>query len=115
MVGAGISPASALQIWGLRVSITFAEIVTWLVVGFLGGAVAGALVKRTKQGFGFVFNLVLGCVGAVVGGLLFRAFSLFPGLDSIAISLRDLVSAVVGSLVVLALLWAWNRYGRRRD
>jgi hypothetical protein len=38
------------------------------------------------------------------------AFGLLPGLDKFAISLRDVVAAVVGSLLVLAGLWLWQRF-----
>jgi uncharacterized membrane protein YeaQ/YmgE (transglycosylase-associated protein family) len=54
-------------------------------------------------------NLGLGLVGAFVGGLLFRLFGLFPELDKILISLRDVMTAIVRSLLVLAALWAWRR------
>jgi len=86
---------------------------TWLVVGLLGGTAAGIVVKRSRKGFGVLINLVLGCLGAIVGGLLFHIFAILPGLDTISISLRDLVSAFVGSIVLLGLLWIWQRYGRR--
>jgi hypothetical protein len=42
-------------------------------------------------------------------GLLFRVFGLFPELDKVSISLRDVVAALVGSLIVLVGLWAWRR------
>jgi uncharacterized membrane protein YeaQ/YmgE (transglycosylase-associated protein family) len=45
----------------------------------------------------------------VVGGFLFRALGLFPALDRVAISVRDIVSAVIGSLIVLSALWFWRR------
>ena len=48
--------------------------------------------------------------GALVGGLLFRLLRLWPGLDQIAISLRDVVSAFIGSMLVLVGLWAWQRW-----
>jgi uncharacterized membrane protein YeaQ/YmgE (transglycosylase-associated protein family) len=51
--------------------------------------------------------------GAVVGGLLFRLLRLFPELDNVAISLRDVVAAFVGSLLVLASLWLFQRFSRR--
>ena len=98
---------------GLRMPVTFAEFLTWLVVGLLGGTAAGIVVKRMRGGYGFFTNLVLGCLGAIVGGLLFHIFTILPDLDSISISLRDLVSAFVGSLVLLALVWIWQRFGRR--
>jgi uncharacterized membrane protein YeaQ/YmgE (transglycosylase-associated protein family) len=91
---------------------TSGEFVTWLVVGLLGGTAAGIVVKRTRKGFGLLTNLVLGCLGAIVGGLLFHTFAILPGLDAISISLRDLVSGFVGSIVLLGLLWIWQRYVR---
>jgi hypothetical protein len=41
---------------------------------------------------------------------LFRIFGIWPGLDRIAISLRDVVAAVLGSLIVLAALWLWRKF-----
>ncbi len=91
--------------------ITFAHAATWLVVGLIGGSLAGMLVKGRKAGFGFLANIGLGCAGAVIGGALFALFGLFPGLESIVISLRDVVAAFVGSLVVLAAIWLWSTRG----
>jgi uncharacterized membrane protein YeaQ/YmgE (transglycosylase-associated protein family) len=54
--------------------------------------------------------LALGLAGALVGGLLFRLLGLLPELDKVTISLRDVVAAVVGSLLVLAALWLWQRF-----
>ena len=47
----------------------------------------------------------VGMVGALIGGLIFRLFGIWPGLDSIAISLRDIVAAFIGSLIFLLILW----------
>lgn len=89
---------------------TLAQVIVWIVVGLIGGSLAGLIVTRHRQGFGFLRNLGVGLAGALVGGLLFRLIGLFPGLDRIAISLRDVVAALVGSLIVLTALWAWHRY-----
>jgi uncharacterized membrane protein YeaQ/YmgE (transglycosylase-associated protein family) len=88
---------------------SLAQLIVWIIVGLLGGSLAGLLVKRERKGFGIFRNLSVGLIGALVGGLLFRLFGLFPGLDKVAISLRDVVAAVVGSLLVLAGLWIWQR------
>jgi len=45
-------------------------------------------------------------VGALIGGVIFRLFNIAPGLQSISISLRDVLAAFVGSLIFLAILWA---------
>ena len=90
---------------------TFAHAVIWLVIGLIGGSLAGLLVKGRKAGFGLLANVGLGCVGAVIGGALFAMFGLFPSLETIVISLRDVVAAFVGSLVVLAAIWLWSARG----
>ena len=89
------------------------QIITWLIVGLLGGSAAAIVVKRERSGFGLLANLALGSVGAMVGGAVFHVFRIFPGLDSIAVSFRDILSAFLGSLAVLAAIWAWRLYYRR--
>jgi len=91
------------------------QVIVWIVVGLLGGGLVGALMTWERGGFGLWRNLALGLAGAIIGGLLFRIFGIWPGLDKIAISLRDIVSAVVGSLLVLAALWLWRRFGTSRE
>ena len=89
---------------------TVDQVIVWIVVGLLGGSLAGVMVKRDREGFGIIRNLGLGLAGALVGGLLFRLFRLWPGLDQIAISLRDVVAAFIGSMLVLIGLWAWQHF-----
>jgi uncharacterized membrane protein YeaQ/YmgE (transglycosylase-associated protein family) len=86
-----------------------AQSIVWIVIGLLGGTLAGRIAKGERGGFGVWRNLGLGLVGAVLGGWLFQVFDLLPSLDRIAVSLRDIVAAVAGSLIVLVLLWAWTR------
>lgn len=89
---------------------SLSQIVVWIAVGLIGGSLAGLIVRRERSGFGLPANLGLGLAGAFVGGLLFRLFGLWPSLDRVAISLRDVVAALIGSLIVLAGLWLWKRY-----
>jgi uncharacterized membrane protein YeaQ/YmgE (transglycosylase-associated protein family) len=44
-------------------------------------------------------------VGALIGGAIFRLFGIWPGLEAFSISLRDVVAAIIGSLIFLAVLW----------
>jgi uncharacterized membrane protein YeaQ/YmgE (transglycosylase-associated protein family) len=86
------------------------QLIVWVIVGLIGGGFAGLLITWDRQGFGLLRNLGLGLAGALIGGLLFRLFNLFPALDRITISLRDVVAAVVGSLILLLALWLWERF-----
>ena len=89
---------------------SLAQFIVWIVMGLLGGSLAGLIMTRERKGFGPARNMGLGLVGAIVGGLLFRLLGLLPGLDQISISLRDVVAAFVGSLIILAAIWLWQRF-----
>jgi uncharacterized membrane protein YeaQ/YmgE (transglycosylase-associated protein family) len=89
--------------------LTFADLLVWMIVGMIAGSLAGVAVKRTKEGFGRYMNMGIGLVGALIGGFLFDLLRIDFGLENIAISLQDIVSAFVGSLLFLAALY----YGRR--
>jgi uncharacterized membrane protein YeaQ/YmgE (transglycosylase-associated protein family) len=89
--------------------LSFDHLIVWVIVGLLGGGLAGALTTWERGGFGLFRNLALGLAGALVGGVFFRVFGIWPGLDKIAISLRDVIAAFAGSLVVLAALWIWRK------
>ena len=86
------------------------QLIVWIIVGLIGGGLAGRIAAWNGEGAGLFRNLGLGLVGALVGGVLFWLFGLFPRLDTIVVSLRDVVAALVGSLIVLAGLWIWRRY-----
>ena len=88
---------------------SLAQVIVWIIMGLVGGSLAGLIITRERKGFGLVKNMGLGLAGAIVGGLLFRLLGLLPSLDEISISLRDVVAAFVGSLIVLAAIWLWQR------
>jgi uncharacterized membrane protein YeaQ/YmgE (transglycosylase-associated protein family) len=87
-----------------------AQMIVWIVVGLIGGGLASRLITWDREGFGTFRNLGLGLVGALIGGLLFRWLDLLPGLDKVSVSLRDIVAAVAGSLLVLLAIWLFRRY-----
>lgn len=86
-------------------SITWADLVVWVVIGLLAGSLAATIVTGKWAGLGRWSSLGVGLVGALIGGLIFSLFGIWPGLDAIAISLRDIVAAFVGSLIFLLVLW----------
>jgi len=77
--------------------ISIQEIVTILIVGLAAGWLGGVLTKG--RGFGWAGNLVVGVIGAVIGGALFRII----GLGAYSLVGR-IICALVGSLLFLWLL-----------
>jgi uncharacterized membrane protein YeaQ/YmgE (transglycosylase-associated protein family) len=73
-------------------------ILGWIILGLLAGFIASKIVNRTGEGV--VLDIVLGIVGAVVGGLLFNAIG-----DSgvTGFNLWSLFVAVIGAVVLLGL------------
>ena len=72
------------------------SIIGWLILGLIAGFIASKLVN--KSGEGFVLDIVLGVVGAIVGGLLFTFFGASP---VTGLNIYSMVVAVVGAVVVL--------------
>ncbi|MFT4098970.1 MAG: GlsB/YeaQ/YmgE family stress response membrane protein [Rhodoblastus sp.] len=87
---------------------TIGNLITWLIVGVIAGSLTARVITRQRAGYGLVTNIALGCGGALIGGALFWLFNLLPTLDKVAISARDVVAAVAGSLLLLAGVWAWR-------
>jgi uncharacterized membrane protein YeaQ/YmgE (transglycosylase-associated protein family) len=68
----------------------------WIVLGLIAGFIASKIVN--KQGEGFLLDVVLGIVGAVVGGWL---FGLLGASGVSGVNLYSLLVAVAGAIVVL--------------
>ena len=73
------------------------DIITWLVVGLVAGALASALVRG--GGFGLVGDIVLGIAGAVVGGWTFHELGWQPPFAGVA---GTIAVAFAGAVIVLA-------------
>ena len=76
----------------------------WIVLGLLAGFIGSKIVN--KRGEGLVMDIVLGVVGAIVGGWL----SGFLGLGGVSgLNLYSLLIAVFGAIVVLLVYHALRR------
>ncbi len=81
-------------------------ILGWLVLGLIAGFLASKIVNHT--GSGVLMDIVLGIVGALVGGWLFTTFG---GMPITGFNLYSMFVAVVGAVVVLVVYHAV--FGRR--
>jgi uncharacterized membrane protein YeaQ/YmgE (transglycosylase-associated protein family) len=82
------------------------SIIGWVILGLIAGFVASRIVNA--QGQGVVLDIVLGIVGAVVGGFIFDAAG---GVGVTGFNAWSLLVAIIGSIVVLVLYHAMT--GRR--
>ena len=73
-------------------------ILSWLILGLIAGWIGSKIVNRT--GVGFFLDIVLGIVGALVGGFL---FSLVGAEGVSGLNLYSMFVAVIGSIVVLVI------------
>ena len=84
-------------------------LIAWIVLGGLAGLIAKVLMPGKDPG-GCIITVIIGIVGALLGGFLATALG-FGGLSGL--DWRSLVIAVVGAFVLLAIL-RLLRGGRRR-
>ena len=77
------------------------SILAGLVLGLIAGFIASKIVN--KSGEGVFLDIVLGVVGAFVGGFLFTFFGAAP---VTGLNIYSIVVAVIGSIVVLVLYHA---------
>jgi uncharacterized membrane protein YeaQ/YmgE (transglycosylase-associated protein family) len=81
-------------------------IIAWLIMGLIAGFIASKLVN--KQGEGALMDIVLGIVGAFVGGFLAHLMG-FEGITGF--NLYSILISVIGAVVVLAIYHALARRG----
>jgi len=73
-------------------------ILSWIVLGLIAGFLAGQFMKG--GGYGLIGDIILGIIGAVVGGFL---ASQFLGLDVNGFNLISILIAFVGACIVIAI------------
>lgn len=81
------------------------QILVWIIVGGLAGYAAGSFLRRGS--FGIVGNIVIGIIGALLGGFLFNVLNIQLNLPSI--NLGDLIVAFVGAVIIVMVLGLVSR------
>jgi len=87
------------------------NILAWIVLGLIAGAIAKAIYPG-NQGGGLLGTMILGIVGAFVGGTLFNLLTTGTiALGAPGLSIGGIVVAVLGAIVALFLYYALTRRG----
>jgi uncharacterized membrane protein YeaQ/YmgE (transglycosylase-associated protein family) len=82
------------------------SILGWIVLGLISGFIASKIINRTGEGF--ILDIILGVVGAFVGGFVFTTFG---GTGITGFNLYSMLVAIIGAIIVLVLYHAI--FGRR--
>ena len=80
------------------------SIFAWIILGLVAGYIGSKIVN--KRGEGLIRDIILGILGAIVGGWLFRTL----GASGVTgLNIYSLVVAVIGAIVVLLVYHAVRR------
>ena len=81
------------------------SVLAWIVLGLIAGFIASKIVNRSGQGL--LLDIVLGIVGAVVGGYLFTA------IGATGITGFNLYSMFVAIVGAIGVLWIYHAVSGR--
>jgi len=82
-------------------------ILSWIIVGLIAGWLAKMVSSGPEPG-GALMTLLIGVVGAVVGGVIANALG-YAGATGI-----NLYSILIATLGAVLFLWLWKTFSRRR-
>ncbi|HPG03059.1 MAG TPA: GlsB/YeaQ/YmgE family stress response membrane protein [Beijerinckiaceae bacterium] len=81
------------------------SVIAWIILGLIAGFIGSKIVNKTGQGF--LMDVVLGIVGAVVGGFI---FTFFGAAGVTGLNIYSLIVSIVGAVVVL---WVYHQVAGR--
>lgn len=84
------------------------DLLTWLIVGLIAGLLASLVMGGT--GYGIVGDIVIGIIGAFVGGWIFRSLGVATPLSGLP---GTIFVAFIGAVVLLFVLRLLRSRGRR--
>jgi uncharacterized membrane protein YeaQ/YmgE (transglycosylase-associated protein family) len=83
--------------------MTIEQLVVWIIVGGIAGIIASTLIRGIKVDL--IGAIIVGILGAFIGGWLFDFFGVAVGSGLVS----DVLTAVIGSVVLLLLLRSLRR------
>lgn len=87
---------AALQQQGVFIAVATHGFIWWIIIGLLAGWIAGHLTRG--RGFGCLVDVILGLIGAVIGGWIFTRLGV-----TILGFWGSLAAATVGAVVLVAI------------
>jgi len=82
--------------------------IAWIVIGGLIGWIASKIMNTDAQQ-GVLLNVIVGIVGALVGGWLISPLVGLPTINQNAFSVGAMAVSLVGSVILLAIVNLFNR------
>ncbi len=90
-------------------AISIPELVVWIITGALAGGAAATILRTTGRGRSLI-NTVIGMIGALIGGFLFRVLNIQIGtLAAIQINAQDLLAAFIGAVLLILIARGLSR------
>jgi uncharacterized membrane protein YeaQ/YmgE (transglycosylase-associated protein family) len=81
----------------------FWTIVSWIILGALAGWIASMITGAREGG---LMNIVVGIIGAIIGGLVLQLLGANP---PSGFNLASLLTAILGAVILLSLVRAFRR------
>lgn len=81
------------------------DIIAWIIFGALAGWIA-SIIMKTNAEQGALGNIVVGILGAIIGGFLMRALT---GSEVTGFNMGSLLVAILGAVVLLAVVKVFRR------
>lgn len=81
------------------------NILAWIVLGFIAGAIA-KWIHPGKDPGGWIVTILIGIVGAFVGGFITNALGIGPS-NTDVVNLWSIIVAVFGAVICL---WAYRKF-----
>ena len=79
------------------------NILLWIVFGALAGWIASMIMKSNQ---GLLTDIIVGIIGAFIGGFV---FNMFGGSGVTGFNLPSLIVAIIGAIILIAILRAVRR------
>jgi uncharacterized membrane protein YeaQ/YmgE (transglycosylase-associated protein family) len=81
------------------------SVIAWVIIGLIAGWLAGTLSRG--RGFGCIADIILGMIGAIIGGWIFTKLGIFGGgiIYSIA-------AATIGAVILVGFASLFSRGGK---